>query len=51
MRRAIVDKDVVIPPGFVVGWDKAADRARGLAVTDEGITVVAKAEDLAWFGP
>jgi len=51
VRRAIVDKDVIIPAGFTVGWDKQADRARGMAVTDEGITVVAKAEDLQRFAP
>ncbi|HEU5116462.1 MAG TPA: glucose-1-phosphate adenylyltransferase, partial [Isosphaeraceae bacterium] len=49
VRRAIVDKDVKIPPAFEVGWDRDLDRARGLTVTDEGLTVVPKAEDLERF--
>src|SRR5258708_3354331 len=51
IRRAIIDKDVRIPPGFDVGWDHDADRARGLHVTEEGVTVVAKSEDLERFMP
>jgi len=51
VRRAIVDKDVRIPPGFEVGYDRALDLARGLTVTAEGVTVVAKAEDLERFAP
>jgi glucose-1-phosphate adenylyltransferase len=50
IRRAIIDKDVRIPAGFEVGWNRDADRARGLTVTDDGITVVAKGEDLERFG-
>ena len=49
IRRAIVDKDVRIPTGFEVGWNREAD-ARGFTVSDEGITVVAKGEDLERFG-
>ncbi len=49
VRRAIVDKDVKIPTGFEVGWDRDLDRSRGLTVTDEGLTVVPKAEDLERF--
>ena len=51
IRRAIVDKDVRVPPGFDIGWDRAADLARGLTVTEDGITVVAKSEDLERFSP
>jgi glucose-1-phosphate adenylyltransferase len=51
VRKAIIDKDVKIPPGFEVGWNREADRARGLTVTDEGVTVVAKGEDLERFTP
>ncbi|WP_422927821.1 glucose-1-phosphate adenylyltransferase [Singulisphaera sp. PoT] len=51
IRRAIIDKDVKIPPGFEIGWNRAADLARGLTVTEEGITVVAKSEDLERFMP
>jgi len=44
VRRAIIDKDVRVMPGARVGVDHAADRARGLTVTDDGITVVGKGE-------
>jgi glucose-1-phosphate adenylyltransferase len=50
IRRAIVDKDVKVPPGFRIGHDPAEDRARGFTVTEGGITVVAKGEDLDRFG-
>lgn len=49
VRRAIIDKDVRVPPGFEIGYDRHADLARGLHVTEEGITVVPKAEDLERF--
>jgi glucose-1-phosphate adenylyltransferase len=42
VRRAILDKDVVIETGASVGVDAEKDRARGLTVTDSGITVVGK---------
>jgi glucose-1-phosphate adenylyltransferase len=49
VRKAIIDKDVKIPAHFEVGWNPDLDRARGLTVTDEGVTVVAKSEDLERF--
>jgi glucose-1-phosphate adenylyltransferase len=42
VRKAILDKDVVVTDGAAVGVDKARDLARGFVVTDSGITVVAK---------
>jgi glucose-1-phosphate adenylyltransferase len=42
VRRAILDKDVVISEGASVGVDHEADRARGFTVTETGITVVGK---------
>jgi glucose-1-phosphate adenylyltransferase len=42
VRRAIVDKDCVLGEGVRIGMDVEADRARGLTVTDSGITVLAK---------
>ncbi|MBW3541928.1 MAG: glucose-1-phosphate adenylyltransferase, partial [Planctomycetes bacterium] len=42
VRRAIIDKGVFIPPGMELGYDHAADRARGLTVTGSGIVVVGK---------
>ncbi|MEO6809281.1 MAG: sugar phosphate nucleotidyltransferase, partial [Isosphaeraceae bacterium] len=51
IRRAIIDKNVKVPPGFDIGWNHDADRARGLNVTEDGVTVIAKAEDLERFMP
>ncbi|WP_075833913.1 glucose-1-phosphate adenylyltransferase [Deinococcus marmoris] len=42
LRRAIVDKSVVIPPGTKIGLDLDEDRARGFTVTDSGVVVVPK---------
>ncbi|SIO40265.1 glucose-1-phosphate adenylyltransferase [Singulisphaera sp. GP187] len=51
IRKAIIDKDVKVPPGLDIGWNRAADLARGLTVTEDGVTVVAKGEDLERFMP
>lgn len=42
VRRAILDKEVVVGEGAQIGVDAEADRARGFTVTDSGITVVGK---------
>jgi len=42
LRRAILDKNVRIPEDASVGYDLAADRARGWHVTDSGIVVIGK---------
>jgi glucose-1-phosphate adenylyltransferase len=47
VRRAILDKEVVVAPGASIGVDAEADRARGLTVTDSGITVVSKGVHVA----
>jgi glucose-1-phosphate adenylyltransferase len=44
VRRAILDKNVVVPDGAAVGVDKDHDRARGFAVSDGGITVVGEGQ-------
>ena len=44
IRRAIIDKEVKIPPYTVLGYDTEFDRRRGFAVTEGGIVVVPKAE-------
>jgi glucose-1-phosphate adenylyltransferase len=51
IRKAIIDKDVRIPAGFDIGWNREADLARGLTVTEDGVTVVSKGEDLDRFTP
>lgn len=42
LRRAILDKNVRIPPDTTVGYDLDADRARGWHVTDSGIVVIGR---------
>ncbi len=44
VRRAILDKNVVVPEGARIGMDHDEDRARGFHVTDSGITVVGKGQ-------
>jgi glucose-1-phosphate adenylyltransferase len=44
IENAILDKNVVVEEGAVVGVDKDHDRARGLVVSEGGITVVAKGQ-------
>jgi len=41
LRRAILDKNVRVPEGALIGYDSEADRARGWHVTDSGIVVIA----------
>jgi glucose-1-phosphate adenylyltransferase len=40
IRRAIVDKGVVIPDGVMIGYDRDADLANGYTITESGIVVV-----------
>jgi glucose-1-phosphate adenylyltransferase len=44
VQDAILDKNVVVPEGAVVGVDKGHDRARGFTVSSGGITVVGKGQ-------
>jgi glucose-1-phosphate adenylyltransferase len=41
IRRAIIDKDVEIPPGTIIGFDREADRER-FFVTERGTVVIPK---------
>jgi glucose-1-phosphate adenylyltransferase len=43
VRRAILDKNVVVPDGAHIGVDPEADRAR-YHVTDTGIVVLGKGQ-------
>jgi glucose-1-phosphate adenylyltransferase len=40
IKRAIIDKNVMIPDGTVIGYDHDEDRRRGFTVTESGIVVV-----------
>jgi glucose-1-phosphate adenylyltransferase len=42
IRRAIIDKNVVVPPSTRIGYDRAEDEARGMVVTESGLTVLGK---------
>ena len=42
VRRAILDKNVIVPDGAEIGVNHDHDRSRGYRVTDNGITVVTK---------
>jgi glucose-1-phosphate adenylyltransferase len=45
IRKAIIDKDVTIPEGVVIGYDLDEDRKR-FVVTESGIVVVAKRTEI-----
>jgi glucose-1-phosphate adenylyltransferase len=41
IRRAIIDKEVVIPPKTEIGYDSDADRSR-FTVTESGLVIISK---------
>jgi len=45
IRRAIIDKDVVIPPGTIIGYNLKEDKKR-FTVSEGGIVVVAKGTEI-----
>jgi glucose-1-phosphate adenylyltransferase len=46
VENAILDKNVVVPDGVVVGVDKEHDRARGFVVSPGGVTVIGKGQEV-----
>jgi glucose-1-phosphate adenylyltransferase len=49
VRRAIIDKDVKLPPYTVLGYDPEFDRKRGFTITEQGVVVVPKSEPAEAF--
>lgn len=45
IKRAIIDKDVSIPDGMVIGYEPKEDKKK-FFVTDTGIVVVAKGTEI-----
>jgi glucose-1-phosphate adenylyltransferase len=46
IRRAIIDKNVVVPEGTRIGVDRQHDLDRGFVVTESGITVIGKGQEV-----
>jgi glucose-1-phosphate adenylyltransferase len=44
IKKAIIDKNVVIPDGAEIGYDHDQDRAKGYRVTESGIVVVSNTD-------
>jgi glucose-1-phosphate adenylyltransferase len=44
LRRAIIDKGVLIPPGTTIGVDHDHDRERGFHVSEGGVVVLGKGQ-------
>jgi glucose-1-phosphate adenylyltransferase len=42
VRRAVIDKNVRVPPNTRIGYDRGEDEERGFSVTESGITVIGK---------
>ena len=46
IRRAIIDKNVYVPEKTSIGVDPERDVARGFQVTESGLTIVAKGQEV-----
>jgi glucose-1-phosphate adenylyltransferase len=46
VRRAIIDKGVKVPPGARIGVDSAHDRQRGFTVSEGGVCVIGKGDQV-----
>jgi len=44
LRRVILDKGIVVPPGVSIGFDHEEDRARGFHLSEGGVVVVGKGQ-------
>lgn len=48
IRRAILDKRVVVPEGERIGFDPEEDRRRGFVISEGGVTVIGKSHSSGW---
>ena len=46
IKRAILDKNIVVPDGARIGVDHEQDRARGFTVSADGVTVLGKGQEV-----
>jgi glucose-1-phosphate adenylyltransferase len=44
VHKAIIDKNVYVPPGAKIGVDRELDISRGFTVTDSGLTILSKGQ-------
>jgi glucose-1-phosphate adenylyltransferase len=51
IHRAILDKNVHVPAGASIGVDAELDRVRGFTVTDSGLTVLSKGQEVLLQNP
>lgn len=51
INRAIIDKGVRIPAGFEIGMDLEFDKSRGFTVSEGGVVVLAKGDQLEHLPP
>ena len=46
IQRAIIDKGVRIPPETEIGLDREHDLARGFTITESGLVVIGRGEQI-----
>jgi len=44
IRKAIIDKDVKVPPDTTIGHDLDHDRRRNFTITEQGVVIIPKGE-------
>ncbi|MFW6125028.1 MAG: glucose-1-phosphate adenylyltransferase, partial [Pirellulales bacterium] len=49
IRSCIIDKGVQIPPETEIGYDLQEDARRGFTITESGVVVIPKSEDVERF--